>query len=556
MPIPRTISETRTLYRLESAAKNIDDILTLLDTPKLDELGADIEVLALGDGVPAVCIVAEWPVLKASWCEDLAITTRRPVEATRQESGALLVFALDADVYVLVYGEGHRLVPANVKDQRFGLRFVARTIDPERVNTFTRRSPGMGGRTDITHIAAGAPWWMLSMHAELQVVRQLGGRVGGSFRLTCAGGGTRPVTLQGGTGLRARFGLDGADLVSDVREVARVLREQPPVPGLEIIDYIAPITDVATVRRLEDDLESLLAGFGTSGVTLAAPVEYQQIWDDAATFRVCIGSPSSAIYTPEPALDYVLRRARLQPDGKRVIALKRGEIEIFADRRACELLGRVAPYKCLEIAASIGSRRFCLLEGHWYEVDANYLETRRARVRDLFKPHPSLDLPAWDHGEHAKEADYNEAVPSRRPGYVCLDRKFIPNPLRSTGKIEICDLLAPDDTLVAVKHGATNESLSHLFWQGINAAQTLIGYAVARSEFAALVARHGRGRTISPDFTPKRIAFAILGTADRPVTAESLQPFALLALAEAADQLNGRGIEVEVISISPEEDNK
>ena len=552
MPTSRSTSDSRTLYRLQREAASIDDILGLLDAKFLDELGAQIDFPDLGIDVPAVLIQAQWPVLQASWCEQASMTTGVPVTGLHQESGALLVFAVDSHLYVLVYGDGHRLVPDELKDQRFGLRFVARTIDTEKVNTFTRRSLGRGGRTDITHVAAGAPWWMLSMHAELQVVRNLGGKATGNFRLTCTGNRARPVTLHGGVGLRARFGLDGADLIADVREIARVLRDLAPAPGLEVIDHLAPVAEAPVLIHLEGDLEARLGRGEAAGITLVAPDEHQSAWQDAKMFRLRIGSVSSAAFTPEPVLGEVIRRAVTQPPGTRVTALKRGAVEIYGDHRGQERRAILQPYKCLEVETPVGSRRFALMEGHWYELDADYLEVRRIRIRALFPQQPTLDLPGWNRQDHRREEDYCITLLGAIDGFVNLDQKTIHNPIRpTTGTLEICDALAPDDALVLVKRAESAKPLSHLFWQGINAAQALIGYPTARIEFAALVARHGAGRIIPPDFIPKKIAFAILHEHNRPITAETLPPFALLALATTADILNGLGIEVEVISISP-----
>ena len=552
MPTPRTTSDTRTLYKLQRTVNGIDDILALLDAKLLDDLGAQIGFPDYGQDIPAVLIQAQWPVLQASWCEQASMTTGLPVAGLHQECGALLVFSVDGDLYVLVYGDGHRLVPDELKDQRFGLRFVARTINTEKVNTFTRRSLGMGGRTDITHVAAGAPWWMLSVHSELQIVRNLGGKASGNFRLTCAGNRARPVTLHGGVGLRARFGLDGADLIADVREIARVLREMPPAPGLEIIDHLEPVTEAAIVAHLEDDFDARLGRGAAAGITLVAPGEHQQAWEDAKLFRLRIGSACSVASTPELSLGDIVRRAVLQSSGKRATALKRGTIEIYGDRRSREKLATLSPYKCLEVETSVGSRRFALMEGHWYELDADYLDTRRARIRAVFPQQPALTMPSWNRKDHAREEDYCLTLPGRIDGYVNLDQKTIHNPIRpSTGTLEICDGLAADDTLVLIKRAESAKPLSHLFWQGINAAQTLIGHPAARAEFAALVACHGAGRTIPPDLIPKKMVFAILHEHDRPVTPETLPPFALLALATTADILNGIGIDVEVISISP-----
>lgn len=549
----RTVSDIRTLYRLCRTAGDANDILDLLDAALLDSLEAEIDFPDYGPGITAIFIQAHWPILQASWCEQAAATAGVPVRKTQQDAGALLIVSVDGDVYVLVYGEGHRLVPDGLKDRRFGIAYVARTIDPEKVNSVHRRALGQGGRTDITHVAAGAPWWMLSVHTELQIIRNLGGKAGSDLQLTCAGSSARPVTLHGGVGLRARFGLEGAALIADIREIARVLRGSKPVPGLEIIDHLEPIADLAIIAPLEGDLDDRLGRGETQGITLVAPGEHAENWQDAKTFRVRVGSAAATVTTPEPTLHDIVRRASLQlKPGQRITALKRGTIEAYRDHRQADRLVSIAPYKCLEVEASIASRRFVLMEGHWYELDSDYLAARRARIRSLFHARPSIDLPAWDRAAYPREEDYCLTVPCSVAGYVNLDQKKIPNPLRpSTGTLEICDGLADDDTLVLVKRAASAKPLSHLFWQAINAVQTLIGNASARADFAALVAHHGAGRALAADFIPKKLVFAILHEKGKPITPESLPPFALLALAATADTLNEIGVEVEVVSVSP-----
>lgn len=550
---PRAVSDVRTLYKLNAAAGDANDVLGLLDAEMLDELDAQIDFPDYGPDATAVFIQAQWPVLRASWCEQAAATAGIPVNGTQQDAGALLVLAVDGELYVLVYGEGRRLVPDSLKDRRFGIAYVARTIDAEKVNSVARRSLGMGGRTDITHVAAGAPWWMLSVHHELQVIRNLGGKAAAGLQLTCAENHVRPVTLHGGVGLRARFGLDGAALISDIREIARVLRERPPTPGLEIIDHLEPVADPAIISRLDDGLDERLHRADATGITLVAPGEHAESWQEAKSFRLRIGSADSATTTLEPTLNDILRRASLQQrPGTRIIALKRGTIDAYRDHRHADKLTSVAPYKCLEVEASIGSRRFVLMEGHWYELDSSYLAARRTRIRALFPAKPSLELPGWDRATYPREEDYCLTVPCEIDGYINLDQRKIPNPLRpSTGTLEICDGLAADNTLVLVKRAASAKPLSHLFWQAINAVQSLIGNAQARKDFAALVARHGAGRTIPADFIPQRLVFAILHEKGRPITPETLPPFALLALAATADTLNEIGIEIEVVNISP-----
>jgi Family of unknown function (DUF6119) len=64
------------------------------------------------------------------------------------------------------------------------------------------------------------------------------------------------------------------------------------------------------------------------------------------------------------------------------------------------------------------------------------------------------------------KSDYNEHVANVRAGYVCLDRKGVPDPLGHGSTVEICDLLGPDDEFIHVKRASGSSPLSHLFAQG------------------------------------------------------------------------------------------
>ena len=50
-------------------------------------------------------------------------------------------------------------------------------------------------------------------------------------------------------GLRMRFGVEPQALVADIRECARVCREEQADPALEFIEYVQPVTDAADEGR-------------------------------------------------------------------------------------------------------------------------------------------------------------------------------------------------------------------------------------------------------------------------------------------------------------------
>jgi menaquinone-dependent protoporphyrinogen IX oxidase len=196
----------------------------------------------------------------------------------------------------------------------------------------------------------------------------------------------------------------------------------------------------------------------------------------------------------------------------------------------------------------LARKHLSFLDGHWYEIDAHYLQTHHAHVARLLNIPPSLDLPRWD--TTWAERDYNDWVPLNRAGYVCLDRRGIRGGLHRHSGAEVCDLLAPGDELVHVKRAHGSAPLSHLFSQGLVAAEALLCSPDLRARFAAEVQERGKGRTVPLDFTPKKIVFAILLKDGELLTPETLFPFSHVTLAHTARTLERRGIAVEVIGIN------
>ncbi|MFF2541675.1 DUF6119 family protein [Kitasatospora sp. NPDC058063] len=539
-------SKTRlaTLYRLQGVGDDLGRALDLFDPHYLDEHQATLDMCRLGD-VDAAFLQADFALERATWCSAAQETTGIAVQHAEHRSGGVLLFGLDDEVYAMGYGQGHLLIPDEAKDPRFGIAFVARRIAEGRVQQLVRRRPG-AGRIDSTHVADGTSLWMVGLAAGAEIVRRLGGEAP-QVAFTSAGRDSRAVHLEGGKGLRTRFGLAGADLIADVREIARVLREEPLTPGLEAVDYLLPVSDPLLLLELEADLDHRLGSGDASGIVVVPPAERLRVWTQARSFTLRIGS--IPLFVDEVTVADVVRRAALQKDTRRVHELKRGQVLLFADPKHRERTASLSVYKCLEVVASLGSRRFFLTEGHWYELDAAHLAAQRTRIAGLFSPAPSLDIPAWDRTHHKDEADYNNWLPSQRKGFINLDRKLVKNTMVSHGSIEVCDHLAPDNTFVLVKRAAGSRELSHLFAQAVVAAKTLHASADARAAFAELVAKHGR--VIPDDFVPKRMVLAVLHERDLVLSPDTMLPFSLTALAETADFLAGYGIELEVIGISP-----
>lgn len=537
----------RTLYRLTGIAPTVDAMFDVLDPARLEAVGAELHFPEERLGVPALLVTGSFEQPVASWCDEINRTTGCAVSRPVNRSAGLLMLAVDGDVYAVGYDQGFRLVPDRVKDRRFGLSFVIRRVDPAQIRDMVSHTPG-GGRTDITLVPGGAPVWSLGVQEHAQIVRRLGGRLDGLQLTIAQDDRTKIFSVEGGTGLRMRLGIEAADLVADIRAIARVLRKEAPTPELEFVEHIVPVNGDDLVTRLEERLDDMLGEQPDGRIGVAVPSDH---WDDygaAQAFAIKVHS-KDAYLADDFSLEYVLNRARVQRAGTRFAALRGGTVTLYAHTRAekGDAIWTSGVLRWIEAEVALGARRFFLLDGQWYEIGEAYLAAIRSQVERLITGTPSVDLPAWALGD--KERQYNESVPDLRPGYVCFDRDNVRNALHRGNGVEICDLLSPDNVLVMVKRAKGSDALSHLFGQAVVAVQTLLYSPQAADGFAQKVAAARPNLALPEGFRPSKVVFAILLKSGTDLTADTLFPFSQVTLVQTAKMLEAWGVAVEVIGI-------
>ncbi|WP_327224133.1 TIGR04141 family sporadically distributed protein [Streptomyces platensis] len=539
----------RTVYRLSGVAPAQDAMLDALDLELLDRLGADPH-LPETLGFPAVYVTCGMERTEAPWCAPMARTTGITVTEGVRRTAAVLLLAVDGTVYAIGCDQGYRLIPDRLKDKRFGLSFAVRQMDPNLIRGAVSRSLGQA-RTDISLVPGGAPVPLLGIRDHSRIVRSLGGYLDELPLTRSRYTRGRAVSAQGGCGLRIALGIEPEALLSDLRAIARICREDIPHQELEFVDHIAPVEDTTTLDVLDQALDDLLGHPADGRISVSVPSEHHAAYAEATTYVTRINS-SGALRSDDFDPEYVLTRARLTQPGERLRALREGTVTLARDRRAgvVDMLAVTSALTWLEAAVSVGSGRFFLMDGEWYEAGSAYVDECRAAVAALFSPAPSVSLPAWIDGE-SENAYNNRVADEERTDWLCLDTKNVTNPLRPRDQVEICDLLMPDGTLVLVKRAGGSGPLSHLFNQARVAVELLQESARVRAEFTEKVARLSQGELVLPDdFTPKRIVLAMLLKNREHLTPESIFGFSQITIAQTAKALAARGVTVEVIGIA------
>lgn len=509
------------------------------------------EIVDIADS-PGLFFGVQEPLRRSSWCEDAALTTGLPISYDTCSSGGLLILGVDGTAYAVSYDRGHLLLPDGLRDQSFGLSFLVRSLDADQVNSIIRRRPDAKGRTDTAKVAAGAQAWTLALAGSAEIIKRIGGKAK-DLKVTFHGRASSKITVEGGPGLTMRFGVDPEDLVTDIRECARVCEEVEPNPALKFVEHVHQVTDTTLKDLLFAELDELLGSHADVSDRLL-PVVPTSLFDAhgaAHTVTISLGG-TQIIPVSEFGLEDLLRCVRNRRPGRRVDAMKAGRVSLNADNGGLEDLGGMSALKWIEATVADGTERYFLMDGDWFRIGDDYVLSARTVIEPLFRTTPSITLPPWSTVANRTEREYNEHVANISSGqFLCLDRdQNVRHPAgTSTSSLEVCDLLGPGNELIHVKRAKGSAPLSHLFQQGLQGAQGLMhGPAHVRERFLQSVENRRHGRVLDPSFRPRKLIYAILLENGQTLSPDTLFPFSQVALAHTANIL-GASVQVEVIGI-------
>lgn len=498
------------------------------------------------DGHAALVIHGQRHGLQApEWLGDVQRSTGIELDLRKLNPAAVVIIAVDGTVYAWSYGSGHHLILEALKDRRFGMRLASRICDPDEVTGVHRRPADTPGRRDSTVSTAGLRLRDVGLRPHLDRVDRISAR-GHCRQLTYTRSTGRQPRVQGSTGVTTRFGIDPADLVADIRLIAAIEREEQPQEEFADIEAFQDVTDSSDLEVLELLLDDALGGGGDLELAIAPT---QQMLDDqerARSARVYIGGVASPVREQLDVADIWSRVQVLRP-GTRVQALRDAKVTFYRDRIGREKLRTYSSLlPCVDALLPHGDRIYTFTDGHWYELGAAYAESLRAQVQRLLDKGAHLRLPEWVGGKH--ERDYIQDAARSTPGLIALDRALAGTPLHSGNGVELCDLMGPGNELVHIKQAASAGALNYVFFQALAAAESLGNEAEARRwlrERAQAVA----GRELGDGWRPSVVVLAIRLKTHRPLTARSLFPGSLVALAAVAADLHRRGIELQVVGI-------
>lgn len=354
-------------------------------------------------------------------------------------------------IFAVTFGFGRNLLRSNVIEERFGLKTVLNSIDPDSLRSLdvsSLEAVPRNNRIQTTKLS-GIP------NFNIDEERDLLKAIAGSSSVDNFG-----KSISGTDSLSISEKIDVTEIGDFLDRVYAQYNGNQYRQRFPWVDHIASIKDTNLISVLDEKVKDKLNAADYTHVWMAIPEIID--WDRIQNFKLKNNiAPVDDIYVA------IVMNDVFSSSIENVVKLKSGYVEAL-DAEG-NTVGRWSYYKCIYGEVEHNDNLYIINNGKWFKVSRDYVDIIKQTYNEVATC--QTQFIAYTYGS---EGAYNEAVVAGNSDeYFLMDKKCIVYG-GSQSKIEVCDIYTKAGLFVHVKHYSGSATLSHLFNQGYVSANLLL----------------------------------------------------------------------------------
>jgi len=355
-------------------------------------------------------------------------------------------------IFAVPFGTGHHLLLSGSMEERFGLKIVLNSVDENLLRSIDKK--------DMSNIPIQARE-QISIHSP---AADFGVNIEQDLILGVAGRSKDAVlgqTISGKDALGVSVRVDLTNIGDFLKHCYSTYQKTDYRSTFGWIDQISELRDKPLIADLDNELVSKFKKKDLNKLWMALPEVLE--WEDVAGFRFV--EDEDAELHDDIFLDRYLAQL---PSGTDITLdlLKKSQVLCYS-RSTEDVSVHWKVYKCLYSEISLNSQTYLLTNGKWYRLADSFLKSVNDEYLAILNKPAVVSLPDYAHKD---EEQYNKAC-AGTGSFELMDRKMIKFG-GGYSKIEFCDLFSPKNEMIHVKYYGGSSVLSHLFSQGLVAAET------------------------------------------------------------------------------------
>lgn len=369
---------------------------------------------------------------------------------TSSSVGAVFIVKLLGNIFILSFGTGFHLLKDDAIERDFGLKVTLNSVDPDKLRSLDKASYDHNPLNSRTQSTIDVDIFNLHLDSETEML----------YAIT-------------GTSLIPEFGLNVTGRDALTVAVETTLNTLPKILEISLSQYkkklpskfswvenINRVRDLDEIEILDMELDSYLSSNNCDGIWLGEP----EIIDWENQIGYSFGTGQRVPRHPVLSLnDYI---AHIDKDELTIGKMKLDTI--YVNNNDYQPIKQWSVYRCIYAEIVYSGDTYILRNGTWYRVNTKFTESIDKYLMDI-NIYPN-EFPEYS---HEREEDYNVFVCKSDNSFCLMDKRNIKIG-GAYDKIEHCDLIRNGNEFIHVKFYRSSGTLSHLFSQGLVAAEAFI----------------------------------------------------------------------------------
>ncbi|MEI4959579.1 TIGR04141 family sporadically distributed protein [Aeromonas caviae] len=377
---------------------------------------------------------------------------------TSSSVGAVFIVKLLGNIFILSFGTGFHLLKDDAIERDFGLKVTLNSVDPDKLRSLDKASYDHNPLNSRTQSTIDVDIFNLHLDSETEML----------YAIT-------------GTSLIPEFGLNVTGRDALTVAVETTLNTLPKILEISLSQYkkklpskfswvenINRVRDLDEIEILDMELDTCLSSNNYNGIWLGEPEIID--WENQIGYSFGTGQrvPRHPVLSLNDYIDHIDRDE---------LTVERMKLDtIYVNNNDYQPTKQWSVYRCIYAEIVYSGNTYILRNGTWYRVNTTFTESIDKYLMDI-NIYPN-DLPEYS---HEREEDYNLFVCDSDSSFCLMDKKNIKIG-GAYDKIEHCDLIRNGNEFIHVKFYRSSGTLSHLFSQGLVAAEAFIKDAWYREQ--------------------------------------------------------------------------
>jgi uncharacterized protein (TIGR04141 family) len=422
--------------------------------------------------------------------------------------------------FAVSFGLGRHLLRPGVIEDRFGLKVVLNSVNPESLRSIDKTTLGSVPKHSKEQIGKDSIAGDFGIDIEQDLVSSVTGKSRYPQHLG--------KTISGKDSLSLSAKVD----VDNIKDLLAFCYEQyvstEYKKDFEWIDQISDLRDQQKIDALNGLLIAKLKDQEFAKIWMAVPEVVD--WVKIKGFRY-LRRKEADVVDDLDIKDFLhsLKDKTLDLD-----LLKRSRVFVVSSITD-DVDEAWSAYQCIYAELEHNGLVYILNNGKWYEIIKDFAQ----QINQSFAQMEQSAVGLMEY-THTDENEYNKAAAQALPGSCCMDRQLIYHG-GGHSSIEFCDIYEPNaKRLIHVKQYGGSSHLSHLFSQGAVAGELFVADEAFRQKINQKlpVGHKLPDHKTRPNATAYEVVYGIISDSQKPL---DIPFFSKVSLKNAKRRLEGYG---------------